>query len=466
MLPVPQGEKWKLRKPLAVKVLCFRPIGIGMPGACRSIVGQRCAKSPPRLRFHWKFDNSVETMSSKCDYGRRQREFFHRSLQCVRSPTERLLSMKFHSKLRAAGVALVAVALGTALVACSPGSEEPASTVEVAANVNGTVIDEQVITDYIQNFRVYTGLEDDEDWGQWMATNGYTPETVREEVITSFADPIILTQGAKELGIELTQEEVDDELAYAKESLGDDYEAYLEDQGLTEEQFIENVIRPNLLQQKVAEELNENDAPSDEDVLIFLNERLANLEGSRRSSNILFDSSEAALAQQVLDQINSGQISFEDAAARYSIDEVSAQVGGDVSYDCLSTFVDEYAQALSNLNEGEVSGLVESDYGIHIIKCTDVLEVPADGYTSLDEVPVDIVEFSRNALTNNDLSEAFYAWFTEYQEGVEVEITDMPEGLPYDVEVPETSTQSTTIYPSTGTTSGGASSASGTSSAQ
>ena len=34
----------------------------------------------------------------------------------------------------------------------------------------------------------------------------------------------------------------------------------------------------------------------------------------------------------------------------------------------------EYTTALADLNKGDVSGLVTSTYGIHIIQCTDVFE--------------------------------------------------------------------------------------------
>ena len=37
----------------------------------------------------------------------------------------------------------------------------------------------------------------------------------------------------------------------------------------------------------------------------------------------------------------------------------------------------------ADLNKGDVSGLVTSTYGIHIIQCTDVFEAPEE-LTSLD----------------------------------------------------------------------------------
>mgnify|MGYP000674167711 FL=1 len=60
--------------------------------------------------------------------------------------------------------------------------------------------------------------------------------------------------------------------------------------------------------------------------------------GAKRSSHILLTAEEgeddaalAARAQELLDQINAGEISFEDAASQYSTDTGSAANGGDVA---------------------------------------------------------------------------------------------------------------------------------------
>ena len=90
-----------------------------------------------------------------------------------------------------------------------------------------------------------------------------------------------------------------------------------------------------------------------------------------------------ATAQEVLDKINSGELDFADAAQQYSQDEGSKADGGNVGWDKLTSFVDEYQTALDGLEKDQVSALVTSTYGIHIIKCTDVFTAP-DEVTSID----------------------------------------------------------------------------------
>ena len=95
----------------------------------------------------------------------------------------------------------------------------------------------------------------------------------------------------------------------------------------------------------------------------------------------------------MLDKINAGELDFATAAESYSKDTASAAEGGNVGWDRLSNLVTEYTTALADLNKGDVSGLVTSTYGIHIIQCTDVFEAPEE-LTSLDQLPTEFQDCS------------------------------------------------------------------------
>ena len=79
-----------------------------------------------------------------------------------------------------------------------------------------------------------------------------------------------------------------------------------------------------------------------------------------------------------------------------------------------------------------MSGLVTSDYGIHIIKCTEVFTAP-ETVTSIDQVPSELAEYVRGVVDDNLKSSAYNDWLSEFVEKADVKINDMPEGLPYDV---------------------------------
>ena len=91
-----------------------------------------------------------------------------------------------------------------------------------------------------------------------------------------------------------------------------------------------------------------------------------------------------------------------------------------------------------------VSGLVTSQYGIHIIKCTDVFNAPKvvgeDGtepveLTSLDQIPVEFLDSVKESLKQQNQSTAVQEWFNEYKENADIQINPMPEGLPYAVDM-------------------------------
>jgi peptidyl-prolyl cis-trans isomerase D len=103
----------------------------------------------------------------------------------------------------------------------------------------------------------------------------------------------------------------------------------------------------------------------------------------RRPSHILLrtDDDEAAardLAESLLARIRAGE-PFEDLARQYSTDTGSAREGGDLGWVSRGDFVGPVEDAVFSMTVGEVSDIVESDFGLHIIRLDDVREgsIPA-----------------------------------------------------------------------------------------
>ena len=176
-----------------------------------------------------------------------------------------------------------------------------------------------------------------------------------------------------------------------------------------------------------------DEEPSEEDLLQYAQMYATTYDGAKRSSHILFDSEDEAAAQEVLDKLNAGELDFAEAAQEYSQDG-SASDGGDVGWDKMTSFVEEYQSALDGLEKDQISGLVTSDYGIHIIKCTDVFTAPEE-VTSLDQIPSDWLDSIKSSLKSQKQNEAYQQWLEEYQESSDVVINPMPDGLPYAVDM-------------------------------
>lgn len=75
-------------------------------------------------------------------------------------------------------------------------------------------------------------------------------------------------------------------------------------------------------------------------------------------------------ASRVLEQVRAGKKNFEELAREYS-EGPTARTGGDVDWGARHKLLPEYYEAALGLKKvGDVSNLVETPYGIHIIKLT------------------------------------------------------------------------------------------------
>lgn len=342
--------------------------------------------------------------------------------------------MKHGALLRKISVVGVSAACCIALVGC--GGTNYGYTGGVAATVNGAEIQEDTITKYIQDFRISSDLTSDDDWGNWMKENSFDPATVRDQVIDYYVENELKKQACDEKGITVEQSQVDDEINNMKANYDSDdaWKQALSSAGLTEDQYRESV-EAGLLD-KALEDAVAGDAATADDskVLDMLNAYYTMFNGAKKSSHILFASGDTEKAQEVLDQINAGTLDFAEAAKQYSTDTASAADGGNVGWDAINSFVTDYTDALDGLSVGQVSGLVTSDYGIHIIKCTD--EFTCDGKaTSLSAYPQEFVDYISNIVKDQSKSTAYSNWFNDYKAQADIQNNDMPENVPYNLDM-------------------------------
>jgi peptidyl-prolyl cis-trans isomerase C len=97
-----------------------------------------------------------------------------------------------------------------------------------------------------------------------------------------------------------------------------------------------------------------------------LTDNITGVEGyTVRAAHILLESENDA--KTVLTQLNQG-VSFEDLALKYSIDQASGAKGGDLGRFGKGDFKPDFEQAVFRLKVGEVSGIIKTDLGYHIIK--------------------------------------------------------------------------------------------------
>ncbi|MBU1980376.1 MAG: SurA N-terminal domain-containing protein [Gammaproteobacteria bacterium] len=137
------------------------------------------------------------------------------------------------------------------------------------------------------------------------------------------------------------------------------------------------------------DELQQQIVVSDEELKKYYDEHSAqyNEPEQRRASHILI--AERTSAEQVLKEIKQNPAKFEDLAKQHSKDPGSAVKGGDLGYFARGAMVKSFEDAAFGMKGGEISDLVQSDFGFHIIKLTAIRQ---GGARSFDAVRGEIAQ--------------------------------------------------------------------------
>ncbi len=268
----------------------------------------------------------------------------------------------------------------------------------------------------------------------------------------------IVTQKQAELGVNITDEDLQTQLDQIKQMFGGDEAKFadaLEQQKITLDQLKQN-LRERSLMTKAAEEVTKDVAVSDEEIAAYYDEHTSDFEQdeTRTARHILIAPSDpsdtstqptdaqwqAALteAQQVRKEIVEGA-DFGEKAKEVSDDPGSKELGGDLGVVQKGMMVPEFDQALFSLEDGQISEPVKTQYGYHIIQVTQIN--PAKQQT-LDEVKEQI----KSQLLDQAQQKAWEAWVADMKSQLNVVIG---EGLEL------TTTTTATGGESTSTTAGG-----------
>nr|WP_315260663.1 SurA N-terminal domain-containing protein [uncultured Limnohabitans sp.] len=119
--------------------------------------------------------------------------------------------------------------------------------------------------------------------------------------------------------------------------------------------------------------------------------RLAGLE-ERRASHILINADKGASAaerdaarakaQALLAEVQKTPAQFAELARKNSQDSGSAAKGGDLDFFGRGAMVKPFEEAAFALKKGETSGLVETEFGFHIIRLTDIKQPEQKSFES------------------------------------------------------------------------------------
>ncbi|MGL5713115.1 MAG: peptidylprolyl isomerase [Paraclostridium sp.] len=279
------------------------------------------------------------------------------------------------------GIALIlAIALGLMATACS--SKEP------VALVNGTEISlecfEKTAATYKESVEKIYG---ESTWEQEIGEGIKYKDELKKVILDQMIQEEVIYQEAKKENLEAKEEDINTKFNELKESISNDeeYAKFLKDNGIDDE-FLKYQLIKDMSIQNYKEKFDKETEVSDNDMKKYYEENKDKyIENEVKASHILIstvddktneplsdkDKKEARKKiEEIYTKVKAGE-DFTELARQYSQDEYSAVNGGNLGFFGKGKMVVEFEETAFSLEKGEVSEIIESQFGYHIIKVTD-----------------------------------------------------------------------------------------------
>ncbi len=303
----------------------------------------------------------------------------------------------------------------------------PEEEASVVATVNGTKITRDALTQATDNLKkqyeqYYKQFGQDTSALFAGAHGALLNLRLEAEAMQSLIQEALLAQQAKKYHISVSKRDIEDGYNKQYNDLLKKYNiteeqlaAYLESQGQTLKEFqkqlrdsVARQLRDRALQEKVVGPIN----PTDDELKAYFEKNISRYKTPEeiRASHILV--SDKATAEKILKELKNGA-DFAELAKKYSQDTSNKDKGGDLGWFSRGKMVPEFEDAAFALKKvGDISGIVKTSYGYHIIKLTG--RKPAHTPT-LDEVKDQVREDYIKDETNKRFSDWYKGIYDQSQ---------------------------------------------------
>ena len=272
----------------------------------------------------------------------------------------------------------------------------PATGVVVVARVNGTEIRRKDLDIAEQALVMQTARQNRSLPPSQTAT---LDQNVLEQLI---GRELLLEEGNKHIPADL-EKKVQEQVDQIKAQLGgeEEFKAKLAESGLTAERYTRNVRESLIARAAIQAVVDKEVKIAPEEVKAFYDKNPDQFKRPElvRASHILIQCAPDAsdeVKKEKLVQIEAarslvkGGEKFADVARKVSEDPGTARTGGDLGFFARGRMVPEFDTAACSLKTSEISPVITTQYGYHILVVTD--RKPA-GTLPFDEVKADLTEF-------------------------------------------------------------------------
>lgn len=300
------------------------------------------------------------------------------------------------------------------LTGCSSGGSPGG---DIVAKVNGVEITkENFDKTSLKVGKEYEMIFGEEIWTSEVEGGKIFKDVFKDEILNVMVSQELVAQEAKKSGITVTDEEIANEVKSFMDYIGKvpTYTDFLKENNVDEE-FLKEHFRLNLIFEKYRNKIMSETEIKDEQLKEYYNSHLDDYKKNEvKASHILISTlnemkeplseeetaKKEAEAKDILDRVKSGE-DFAALAKEFSDDETSAVNGGDLGYFAKGVMVPEFEEVAFKLNVGDISDLVKSTFGYHIIKIDDKKEE----VSSFEEEKENILGTMRYEIYNSKMAE-------------------------------------------------------------
>lgn len=276
---------------------------------------------------------------------------------------------------------------------------------ETVADVNGTKI---TLGQYefmlkMNKDSVESNIGGTDKWDEKDQTGVSYKDKYKRLVLDQMINTELLAQNAEKEGLKPTDKEIQASYNDLKTYVNSDenLKGAAEELGINDE-FLKEQAKISLLIQKSQEKFYKEEKVSDSEMKKYYDEHIDEYKKDEvEASHILIKTTDdnnkplskaeqkkaKAKAEKVLKEVKAGG-DFAELAKKYSQDTGSAANGGSLGAFGKDMMVQEFEDAAFGMEPGQVSDLVKTDFGYHIIKVTDRIKET----TSFEEAKAGIKE--------------------------------------------------------------------------
>ncbi len=261
---------------------------------------------------------------------------------------------------------------------------------DIVAKVNGEdITKEDFEKTSLKVGKEYEMIFGEDVWNSEVDGGQIFKDVFKEEILNVMISQELVSQQAKKEGIVVTEQEISNEVKSFMEYISKmpNYLEFLQENNIDDE-FLKSHFKQNLIFEKYRNKIMSETEIEESKLKKYYEAHIDEYKKEEiKASHILISTLNAmkeplseeetakkeSEAKALLKRLKSGE-NFEKLAKEYSEDEASAVHGGDLGYFAKGVMVPEFEEAAFKLKKGEISDIVKSSFGYHIIKLYDKKE--------------------------------------------------------------------------------------------